>query len=299
MKSVDSLAARLKEAEVEGPLCPGDNVVEVFPHPAQNCVHFDVRFPSGQRVPLTRIEKAHLQTLRGTEGIGAPSTMPGSTIKYYEEQNRHPVYNGHPANRSAPIAIYHPVLAKLMHDLDNLPNIERPLHTIELASRLVCAAGMPYADEQARMAGIAEHLENLLDIEVTDGTSIEDGAVIFHALGPGSPYAQASSMYARHAVTQNQGIRNASCLPCILIVVSGTHIRILGAIFIDILVVQPLTGYTPLIGNPFVDRTISHVARVLHATKEAVISLRGEYRSLFKAARYSVTKASFPLPLFH
>lgn len=81
-------------------------------------------------------------------------------------------------------------------------------------------------------------------------------------------------------IAQYTGIRNASPCPCILVAIGGPWICIFGAVFVDVVIVQPLTGYFHLGDTPFKRDAVEHAARIFHVVSEAVQKLTDMYNSL-------------------
>ena len=92
-------------------------------------------------------------------------------------------------------------------------------------------------------------------------------------------------------------IRNASNCPCILIAIGGPYICILGAIFVDIVIVQPLTGYLLLGGNPLKREAADHIARIFHVVAKAVGKLDAMYMKL-KPSEIPVHNRLLPSPTY-
>lgn len=77
-----------------------------------------------------------------------------------------------------------------------------------------------------------------------------------------------------------EGIRNTSCCPCVLFAIAGPYLCIMGAIFVQEVIVQPLTDYIWLGGDPHYDNRVVSLARIFHSTAKAITELREYYRNL-------------------
>jgi hypothetical protein len=78
---------------------------------------------------------------------------------------------------------------------------------------------------------------------------------------------------------QMDDVRNASACPSLLISIAGPHLIVSGFVFADIVIQQPLSPCL-WIANPFDSLTISSLARLFHALREALRQLRVYYRQL-------------------
>lgn len=68
--------------------------------------------------------------------------------------------------------------------------------------------------------------------------------------------------------------------PCFLIAVAGPHIRILGAVFTDSVIVKPLTDWMQLDVDPADNAQLDRFARVLLALRTSLQSLAKHYQDL-------------------
>ncbi|KZP31687.1 hypothetical protein FIBSPDRAFT_813265 [Athelia psychrophila] len=95
------------------------------------------------------------------------------------------------------------------------------------------------------------------------------------------PAAQASFAYAFYmAQPEMQQLLATSNCPCFLIAVAGPHIRILGAVFTDYVIVKPLTDWMQLDIDPADNAQLDRFARVLLALRTSLQSLAEHYQAL-------------------
>jgi Crinkler effector protein N-terminal domain len=82
---------------------------------------------------------------------------------------------------------------------------------------------------------------------------------------------------------QYDNIRNVSCCPSLIVAIAGPYICFLGCVFSHVPVVQHLTDYIYLGGDPFSRYHVTHVARVFHTIAKAIDSLIEEYGTMIGA----------------
>ena len=75
-------------------------------------------------------------------------------------------------------------------------------------------------------------------------------------------------------------IRDNSCCPTFLIALVGPWICILGAVFVDHVVVQELTDFIWIGGHPYDDGKLKSVTRILAALGKGITELEGFYANL-------------------
>jgi serine/threonine protein kinase len=75
-------------------------------------------------------------------------------------------------------------------------------------------------------------------------------------------------------------IRNNSCCPTFLVAVVGPWICILGAVFVDHVVIQELTDFIWIGGHPYDDDKLKSVTRILAALGKGITELEGFYANL-------------------
>jgi hypothetical protein len=76
------------------------------------------------------------------------------------------------------------------------------------------------------------------------------------------------------------GIRKQCCCPSLIITIAGPWIAILGAVFLDYPVVQPLTDFLWVGDNPQQPSRLTHLTRVFHCVSLALQELREYYGGL-------------------
>lgn len=99
--------------------------------------------------------------------------------------------------------------------------------------------------------------------------------------GGSDPTLQMSIYYRGYWSQEgSKGVRDICCCPTFGIAIAGPWMCILGAIFLDKAVVQPLTPFIPLKATPPDDRPLAYVARILEALRLSFTTLDKFYRGL-------------------
>lgn len=75
-------------------------------------------------------------------------------------------------------------------------------------------------------------------------------------------------------------MRRMCCCPSFVVAIAGPWMCILGAVYLDQVVVQPLTDFLWLGRQPWSNRRLDHLARVLHSLADSVEHLNAYYETL-------------------
>ncbi|KAH9027358.1 hypothetical protein EDB84DRAFT_311712 [Lactarius hengduanensis] len=260
----------------------------------------------------------------------APSSVARHPVEFNIEQDRHPIYNGRPADkRGPPVTIYHKAFAELKDALRDLTKVvdRTEEKRVDDTARLFTAATDIYETEAERFDAIIPHLETLLDITlvtepgfrsskkdfepdaiavqaINDETHGRKEAIIGHVefendCGVRGDCEIRNALKLRKHLAQEEyeEIRNASCCPCITVSIAGPYINIGGAILVDVFTVESFTGYIYLGGNPYAQESILHMARVFAAVSQAFLDLKRFYQDL-KLGRTPQLCRLFPSPTY-
>jgi len=239
-----------------------------------------------------------------------------SVGKYKQEQINHPIYNGRPIERRGPpVVIYNEPLARLKDELRHLANVPEPsADHVSLTADLFHAAATIYDSEKERGNEIYSYLERLLGTslgtsldhsvwaneersnrKITEADAIVRKPIENHHFGNktavvayvelknelgirGDGGLQAALSLRKYVVQEHyNGIRNASCCPCVIISVAGPYLLIAGAVFVEVFSVQNFTGYIYMGGDPFETEQVYYVAKVFDAVARAVKALGRQY----------------------
>ncbi|KAF8604048.1 hypothetical protein BDV93DRAFT_410490, partial [Ceratobasidium sp. AG-I] len=210
-------------------------------------------------------------------------------------------FNGRPYNRTAlPIQLFHPIFDTFTNALEDTEGLE-PSRYAAVEELLHIAQDM-YSTEEYRWEELQPCLIAALSTDI-DEYSIPkckaDGVIKFidpnaglfaycaiveinNEIGTGKsdPSIQAAQSYARYWSEENlSGFRRMCCCPSLIIAVAGPWMCVLGAVFLDRVVVQPLTEYIWLGHHPQQDRRLVQVTRVFHALAVSIGELKTYYGS--------------------
>ncbi|KAI0293179.1 hypothetical protein B0F90DRAFT_1643375, partial [Multifurca ochricompacta] len=215
--------------------------------------------------------------------------------EYIKQQAKLPILNGCPFGCYAPpIGLFHPVFNSFQEVLAS----QDPLNLDDGASRDRSTRYMAFANlyknETDRLKAIHAPLNALLGgaLERVSQTGVTaDGLVIEACCGSTAyiailemknemgtahidPFIQAGLSYRR------QVIRECSYCPTIILAIAGPWMCVSGAIYLEKVVVQPLTGYIWLGGSFFDKDQIHFTLRLFTALKLAISTLRSYYLTL-------------------
>lgn len=213
---------------------------------------------------------------------------------------------------STPVILYNPafILFKINFDDERL-HIDKKHNQWTLK----CIKSMAdfYSDEN-RQSGFHELIRELLNkdvkVLVLDDRSSNDGTLEldFHSysvlyllieikneIGTGKcdPTIQAAASYAKfYAQEKNQKLLKGCNLPCFIIGLAGPWICILGAVYVEKPLVEPLTGFEPLI---FINDRIhlNKIARLFKALSLGCDELKEYYGSLTSSVLDTVDNQRF------
>ncbi|CAE6494428.1 unnamed protein product [Rhizoctonia solani] len=206
---------------------------------------------------------------------------------------------GRPAEHTGPpIVLYHPVFGRFLRNLRSL----EPLSAITYARAVdyFQTSQALYKDESIRRGGRDESSRRLLGtvlggllMKSGDYDTRPDGVAttsngawciimeMKNEIGSGGsdPTIQAAQSYSR-CWKSLPGFVDRCCCPSILIAIAGPWMSVLGAIFLDRPVIQPLTDFLWVGDNPSKPSDVDRIARVFHAISEARLELESYYTHL-------------------
>ncbi|KAH9847048.1 hypothetical protein C2E23DRAFT_863651 [Lenzites betulinus] len=257
-----------------------------------------------------------------TSSAPSPSAMAADSQAFADAQNKHFLYDGRSAT-GPPVTIYHPAFARLKEDLNGIDRIvlrnDLRVDLLSLTYKLCVASLKIYEKESAFVQAAVPLLRQILDANFSLGFKIHDSSQSFIAefdaaarislqdAGEDDPVA----IYACVDFKKDLGkggaggvqmcyyerIGNVSCCPSILISFSGPYIRFYGAVFAEVIAIQPFTDYIYLGGDPDMEARIVYVAKVLQSVRAAACSLRNYYGQLsIKPANTNSIAHVFPCP---
>ncbi|KAF7426463.1 hypothetical protein PC9H_008832 [Pleurotus ostreatus] len=191
----------------------------------------------------------------------------------HAQQAKHPeaIYNGHTADLTGPsIAIYHPIFAIFQRALSQTPlpgDISR--EDLDSASLFISLSTQYYTTEPERQYAISSVVEALLGPSfVFRETLVRCGIISFTldgnrranfglfkpelengiGLGESDPIEQGETAYLSVATAPElEKLRNRSCMPSFLLEISGPYLSVSGAIYVDGVITERLTGFISLV----------------------------------------------------
>ncbi|KZP10890.1 hypothetical protein FIBSPDRAFT_838122 [Athelia psychrophila] len=289
-------------------------IKNIFPDaPTQEHLHVIVQLPDTKKRPHSHESRSDGQRLEQRQKLEASARLKspppsssaevGNFLAIQEHEEKH-ILNGRPLkNHGFPIELFHPVFDKFRTDANKITLEISPEDYKDVASLCASAADI-YKTEDARGVGIYTILEKILATKLTtknangarsaraDGVitlSLEE-VIAFLAVvelkneigtGHSDPAAQVSFSYAFYVSQKEiEKLLATSNCPCFLIAIAGPHIKVLGAVFTDYIIVKPLTDWIQLDVDPADDAQLDRFARVLVALRSSLQSLAEYYQSL-------------------
>ncbi|KAG6836950.1 hypothetical protein H0H93_000590, partial [Arthromyces matolae] len=234
----------------------------------------------------------------------APAPSSAAAIPAFAiEQEKRPVLNGRPyENYGLPVGLFHPVFNTFHAEMRT-----EPYYCNRESSRLVMelfrAFASIYKTEDERIAAIDHCLAKLLgkgfQIIVAEGAK-SDGAVplacgksygyplileVTNEVGSArvDPSVQACLSYRKYHIAPSQPeavLRKHSYCPSFLLAIAGPWLCVMGAVYVDKVVAQPLTDYLWLGGDIFDEGRVRSASRLFASLKLAISSLTEYYTVL-------------------
>ncbi|KAG8685675.1 hypothetical protein FRC11_010231, partial [Ceratobasidium sp. 423] len=265
------------------------------------------------------IERFEKTRIRYGQELARCSASTAAKPEMFAKQQRGQYYmlNGRPRQHTgAPIILYHPVFGNFLSNLQSsepLPSkfyyrvleyfwTSQDIHGAETGSSRGSNC------DASTWGGLEEFLGKLwkvLEPGVPDATAIGPNGTysliieIKNEVGTGGcdPSIQAAQSYSR--LWRQAKLWGWCCCPSILIAIAGPWMCVLGAVFLDCPIVQPLTDFLWLGSNPNKPRDFAFLARVF----ECVIKAREELDSYYAnfippKTEEAVFGAFFPYPTY-
>ncbi|KAK0464293.1 uncharacterized protein EV420DRAFT_1302561 [Desarmillaria tabescens] len=250
------------------------------------------------------------EVLRGP----TPSQQAKSTGYKDHQSKQRPIFDGrydvdHPQNTEGlPIALYHPVFSQFRTEFANvdLPvpqDVSRAtMKVVEVSSAIY--TGSRKGDKRRRenlvphlSAAIGHSLEHIVNIDGTepDGTIVHrpvhaEGESVALSLSEikdeigtgGSDPSIQGGLSVRHFWAQKNraNYRNAACCPTPVLAVAGPWIGVLGAVFTDKLIIEPLTDLIRVVDLHLNSPHYRRIARLFHVFGNCLTSLANYWDTL-------------------
>ncbi|KAI5121423.1 hypothetical protein M0805_006186 [Coniferiporia weirii] len=190
-----------------------------------------------------------------------PPSSAAAIPAFLKEQEKRPVLNGRPCNNyGPPIGLFHPIFDSFQAAMK-----------VTQMPRLMCD----------RISAIGKYLDTLLG----------DTFMTIEASGVKSDGVMTlSAAFLVVCPIENTGqgksdiVRSKSYCPSFILAIAGPWLCVLGGIYADKAIVQPLTDYLWLGGDIFSDDRLLSISRLFAALKSAISTLRQYYWSLSDVA---------------
>ncbi|CAE6446212.1 unnamed protein product [Rhizoctonia solani] len=246
----------------------------------------------------TNIAKLRIDFLSGLSEDSSSEAAQPAIFRAQQATNNY-ILNGRPAGLTGPpIVLYHPVFGNFLRNLKSLEPLSAKLYE-DTAHYLQTSQDL-YPDESSRRQGREDSSRHLLGpllgdllLKVRESGAEPDGVFtgdngawciimeMKNEIGSGAsdPSIQAAQSYTR-AWKGLPGFTDRCCCPSILIAIAGPWMSVLGAIFLDRPVIQPLTGFLWVGHNPSVPSNLDDLARVFYGISQAREELKNYYAAL-------------------
>ncbi|KAF8597082.1 hypothetical protein BDV93DRAFT_479692 [Ceratobasidium sp. AG-I] len=250
------------------------------------------------------------------DGSSASAAAGVSDFIKQQTNDTKPIYNGRPYSRTAlPVHLYHHAFEQFATKLKATENLSAARYAA--VEKLLYNSQRLYPTEAERWDAIQPFLAAAIGHVITHKPIPKcqaDGVVTFDHLASGQcvfpviieikneigtggsdPWIQAAESYAIYWSQEKLSeLRGASCCPSLVIAIAGPWMCVSGAVFLDRVVVQPLTDYLWLGHHPQQENRLVHLAQVFEAISVSTTSLINYYSSLLSQA-YSVdTQLYYP-----
>ncbi|KAG9086361.1 hypothetical protein FS749_003688 [Ceratobasidium sp. UAMH 11750] len=238
------------------------------------------------------------------KGLSSQSSATAAEPKKFRQQQATTNYirNGRPATRTGlPIVLYHPVFGRFLSNLRSTAPISSAIYTqttryFTVSQELYEAEFDQRPTMTARDQSSQEGLQVLLGSFMSrvsmcgtrpDGLASGHGGACLivvemkNEIGTGGsdPSIQAAQSYSRYwGDPKMQTLLDQCCCPSLLVAIAGPWMAILGAVFLDRPVVQPLTHFLWIGHDPARPSELEYLARVFHC----ISSARGELEEFYR-----------------
>ncbi|KAL5632279.1 hypothetical protein ACGC1H_000325 [Rhizoctonia solani] len=215
-----------------------------------------------------------------------------------------PIYNGRPVNRTAsPIELFHPAFDMFASRLEQTENLS-PSQYKAVEELMFCSQDF-HSGDSSRWSTIKGLVADAIHYQVDQDKTLhnESGGVVVltdeesghkpygalievaDEIGTGNfdPSIKGAHSYARcWSQEQMSRFRQATPCPSLIISIVGPWLCVLGAVYLEHVVVQPLTDYIWLGRHPQQSRRQMRVTRVFDAITATIATLEKYYTSFVK-----------------
>ncbi|RIB30445.1 hypothetical protein C2G38_2238221 [Gigaspora rosea] len=259
-------------------------------------------------------EKEYRETVN--IGLKAKFSLSGAEPStFFTTQMTNPILNGRPLELTGPpITIYNRVFTKFLEDFNSI-ELEVPPDILEWVMDIISTSTDKYLNEDGRMNNMGEILSKIFGtIALTsygkgclyDGLLTAKVGLLNAYIGiiegkneivsGGTDPSLQAAIYYRYYWSQTvvEQIRDCCCVPSFIITITGPWICVLGGIFLNRVVVQPLTDIIPLTINIRNEDQVNRIARLFQALRLAFARLRNFYNNLNLTLPGQIEQRYFP-----
>ncbi|KAH8112358.1 hypothetical protein DFH11DRAFT_1858054 [Phellopilus nigrolimitatus] len=233
--------------------------------------------------------------------MDTPSSLahPRAFRKLNQGSEKNLFHNLRPADaRGKPVSLFHPVFGAFLRDLND-PELAMPSIDFATLFEFMGASAAFYRTEEARWEAVRPLLKQLTGLRFTRitlgnntsptrmaRTSSHVASIIVemrNELGAdGDVTLHAAACYGKCIVDETfEDVVKTSCCPVILLVLAGAHLCVLGAVFTDKVVVEPLTDFILCVNRPEdAGARTGLLARLMQALRNAHARLDAYYAAV-------------------
>ncbi|CAB4373929.1 unnamed protein product [Rhizophagus irregularis] len=263
----------------------------------------DLQLQTDESRKLKR-KKEYMDTVKNSLEAEPPSTS-AKPNRFSVDQKKNPILNGRPLDLiGPPITLYHRAFSEFLENFEDV-NLEISPDIFNWITDFIFAAAEFYDTEDERLEKIRDILSkkwtiDLIEYQKKSGIGYScDGVFMCKiknkltayiafiegknevGLGGCDPSIQGAIYYRDHWSQHcAQEIRNSCCVPSLIITVAGPWFCVLGAVFLNRVVVQPLTDTIPFTVNLRNDVQVMRIARLFQALDIAFEHLTSFYQKV-------------------
>ncbi|KAF8599125.1 hypothetical protein BDV93DRAFT_609465, partial [Ceratobasidium sp. AG-I] len=266
-----------------------------------------------QRLEITQ------ETTANSFLVGRPTSEPAKVSNFTEQQVQDEVAirNGRPFEKTGPLVqLYHDVFHRFTEGINS--NEVLPASAYANTGTFLYNTQNLYLTEESRMTTLLSDFLSFFNLEFTPENVVKCRGGVLKAMTIGSgpeaycavlelenemgagdsdPSVQAAHSYAIYwSQKKMEALRKICCCPSLIIAVAGPWMCILGAVYLDHVVVQPLTDFIWLANHPAQGSRLGHLTRILHSLTASVRYLETYYQSLPLQPRRADPARFFPYP---
>ncbi|CAE6449760.1 unnamed protein product [Rhizoctonia solani] len=258
--------------------------------------------PSSQLEPLASLQEEAAKYYRCDSSDSSAAQY--SDFELQQVQGKTPIYNGRPINRTAsPIELFHPAFDVFATQLEKTENLSASHYAA--VEELMVSSQAFHGSDCGRWWDIKDLVADAIKypMDQDDSCSDESGGVVvltdakwghkpygalveisdeIGAKNP-DPSVKGAQSYAKYwSQEEMTGLRQATPCPSLIISFVGPWLCVWGAVYLEHVVVQPLTDFIWLGRHPQQNRRQMRVVRVFDAIATTIAALEKYYTPFVK-----------------